>query len=93
MGPMPGYWRRNNLTDRFTKCYNQDACLGSENASSDPRGKCAVGYRGVMCADCSPNYAKNGYYECGDCPSNTMNIVRVSFVFIATLIAVSTLIA
>jgi hypothetical protein len=28
IGPLPGYWRKNETTSNFIKCFNPSACLG-----------------------------------------------------------------
>ncbi|CDW87604.1 UNKNOWN [Stylonychia lemnae] len=51
IGPLPGYWRKSNASQRFEKCLYQPACLGMVAPKNNPMGDCSVGYRGILCAD------------------------------------------
>ena len=44
IGPLPGYWRKNNKTDNFIGCLHRPACLGMIAPEFNPKGSCAVGY-------------------------------------------------
>ncbi|CDW88390.1 UNKNOWN [Stylonychia lemnae] len=82
--PKPGYWRKNNKTSVFIKCYNEDACLGMIQ-NQELTGECQESYRGVLCADCEYGYGQAGYYNCTECPDNIQNILRIVFILITTV--------
>jgi len=70
MTPRAGYWRTNNLTDRFYACPNKDACLGSPSSTElNTTGECAEGYEGNKCQVCSVGYFSWGNTHCSKCPS------------------------
>lgn len=79
IGPKPGYWRKNNSTDNFIQCFNEDACLGMVGNES-PTGECAEGYNGYLCANCDFGYSKTastgeGAFKCAPCPNAILNII------------------
>jgi len=71
MVPRPGYWRVSSMSDRFFKCPNPEACLGSPKApvSLNMTGECAEGYEGVKCQSCRPGYYQWGQLYCSHCPT------------------------
>ncbi|CDW71619.1 UNKNOWN [Stylonychia lemnae] len=64
IGPLPGFWRKNNLTSTFIKCMHYSACLGMIPPINDPMGSCSIGYQGVLCADCQIGYSRQNQYAC-----------------------------
>ena len=50
MVPDIGYWRSSKYSDKFWKCPNIDACLGSPEPPDkiDYTGECREGYYGNM---------------------------------------------
>jgi hypothetical protein len=78
IGPLPGYWRSSNITSNFIKCPNPDVCLGWKEPDWDPKGSCAPGYTGVLCAECEAGFSLTGVAKCGLCPDLTSNIVKLS---------------
>ena len=44
----------------------------------NPLGSCAEGYEGILCADCTPGYSKNKYFECAACPDSLLNVLRLA---------------
>jgi len=51
----------------------------------DPRGSCAEGYEGTLCAACKPGYSRTGESKCDLCPDPTSNIIRLVFIFLAVI--------
>ena len=66
--PEPGYWRSNKYYDKFWKCPNSDACIGSPEAPDkiEYTGSCAKGYTGNMCHSCISGYALDGENLCSE---------------------------
>ena len=62
IGPLPGYWRKNNRTDNFIGCLYRPACIGMIPPENNPKGSCAEGYRGVLCTDCKTGYTRSKEY-------------------------------
>lgn len=52
IGPKQGYWRENSLSLTFIKCMREESCLGYIEPNLNSVGECALGYQGVLCADC-----------------------------------------
>ena len=80
VGPRPGYWRKSNVTNKFFKCPNPEACIGyttpapnSTEASQimgyNQTGWCAEGYYGAFCSSCLPNYRQTSKNNCEKCAS------------------------
>ena len=55
IGPKPGFWRKDNMTSIFLKCYNEEACLGLTD-NNITTGECKESYRGILCSDCDYGY-------------------------------------
>jgi hypothetical protein len=78
VGPKKGYWRKDNQTENFLQCLNEDACLPiSPNNNYSAVGECASGYQGILCADCIDGYSRTGEYMCSKCPDPFWNVVRI----------------
>jgi len=52
VGPSAGHWRTSNYSANFLTCLYKPACLGMIPPANNPKGSCAEGYQGIMCADC-----------------------------------------
>jgi hypothetical protein len=76
--PKAGYWRSSSDTDEILECFNIDACNGYTEENQDLLGGWATGYQGTMWADCKPKYSRTGDYQCGKCPDNVLNIIRIT---------------
>ena len=88
IGPKEGYWRKNNETEEFQKCPIPTSCLGSSEPDWNPKGDCTEGTHGALCTGCLPGYARTGDFGCNGCPDPKMNVLRISGIFIAVVIAV-----
>ncbi|CDW71354.1 UNKNOWN [Stylonychia lemnae] len=88
IGPKQGYWRRSNSSSTFIRCLYEAACLGMVEPENNPMGSCAEGYQKILCADCIVGFSRKNEYECGKCPDQTSNIVRIVFVFLAMIVVV-----
>ena len=88
VGPAAGYWRKSNYTSNFIKCLNTNACLGMIAPENNPMGSCATGYQGILCADCQVGYSSSGDYECGECPDQAANSMRIVGIFIIAIAAI-----
>jgi hypothetical protein len=86
MVPRAGYWRSGVDSDKFYKCPNEDACLGSNEAEMSYKGTCEKSYRGNKCNACSQGYSRSKDNVCGKCPDKVLNAVRLSFIFIGALL-------
>ncbi|TNV88143.1 hypothetical protein FGO68_gene8974 [Halteria grandinella] len=90
--PLPGYWRSSYYSDTFYQCQYQKACVGKDIFKNEYTGSCALGYEGVLCADCSPYYSK--FYSssvCSKCPSIGLNVFLIlltSVFFIVSLVII-----
>jgi hypothetical protein len=82
IGPKPGYWRPSNTSSNFMRCPNPDVCLGWVAPHWNPKGQCAEGYGGVLCAECAPGYSLSGLAKCGKCPEMTSNVVKLVLMLI-----------
>jgi len=95
MVPRTGYWRARINTDVFYTCLYTAACTGSpappENLSLT--GNCAAGYTGNLCQSCLKGYSRTNKYECGRCPEQTINIVRLVFIGLAVAILVGVMVS
>lgn len=68
-------------------CYGGDeACLAG-NATSDPLGNCAEGYKGVLCSVCDKGFSKMGDFSCLPCPTNYLLNGILILLFITFYIA------
>ncbi len=76
MYPKKGYWRTSKFTDTFYECPNRDACLGSNEMTSDT-GECEEGYLGNLCQACDNGYSRTSENQCGSCPEATANAIRL----------------
>ncbi|CDW84862.1 UNKNOWN [Stylonychia lemnae] len=85
IGPQPGYWRKNNKSETFITCLYQYACLGMIAPNYNPIGECSFGYQGILCADCQVGFSRSNDYECALCPPRSLNIFRLSVIFIGFL--------
>ncbi len=88
--PNPGHWRSSNISDNFIKCPQFEACLGGD--PENPEGKCAEGYNGIVCGDCSANWSKTKQFTCKMCPDRIRNIVQTVFLIIVALIVIAFLV-
>jgi hypothetical protein len=59
---LPGYWVESDDSPIFMFCDHPTACPGQTSA------QCSLGYRGRLCADCSPGFFRTGR-NCRPCPS------------------------
>ncbi|CDW71929.1 UNKNOWN [Stylonychia lemnae] len=88
VGPRPGFWRTTNSSSLFIQCLYEPACLGMVEPENNPIGSCQKGYQGVLCADCLVGYSRTGDFQCSKCPEKTINIIRLTFIIIALIVAV-----
>ena len=89
ISPVPGYWRSSNSSINFIQCFNRDACRGSTLTNYHAQGRCASGYRGVLCAQCDLGYVRNGSFQCAKCPEGWQNIILL---IVACLVVVTVLV-
>ena len=62
-----GVWRREGGSGmRLFFCPNPDACTGQQAGDAG----CAYGYRGPLCAQCIPMWAKYSANSCVECPDS-----------------------
>lgn len=80
--PKKGYWRASNETDVFYECNNYDACQGYVDASSSLLGDCLFGHEGILCGQCIIGYSHTAAYECGKCPDDVLNTIRIIGFFV-----------
>eukprot|EP00347_Sterkiella_histriomuscorum_P019434 403341642 len=78
--PLPGYWRKSNTSTSIIPCLYQQACLGTQNKQQSLQGECALGYQGILCADCQTEFSRSGEFKCSQCPNRVVNIVRLTFI-------------
>jgi hypothetical protein len=90
--PKAGYWRPSNVTDVFYECNNVDACLGYIDTTSSLQGDCLEGYDGILCGKCKIGYTHVGDYECGQCPDEVLNTIRVILFFVLVTFIVGILV-
>jgi hypothetical protein len=93
VGPSAGHWRKNNRSANFLTCLYKPACLGMIPPMNDPKGSCADGYQGIMCADCKEGYTRSREYQCSKCPPLGWVIGRMILIPFVILIVVSILIS
>ncbi|CDW88760.1 UNKNOWN [Stylonychia lemnae] len=89
IGPQPGYWRKNNVTSTFIKCFNYGACLGMVPPQNDPQGQCYTGYAGILCTDCNPGYSLTGSFQCAKCPEYAQNVLRILAILIVGVVVIA----
>mmetsp|Transcript_10898 Transcript_10898/g.21305 ORF Transcript_10898/g.21305 Transcript_10898/m.21305 type:complete len:1423 (-) Transcript_10898:160-4428(-) len=77
MVPKFGYWRSSKATDNFLECLNKYACLGSPKIIPDLTGACSTGYKGNLCHSCDIGYSRSARNECGKCPDEAINVMRM----------------
>ncbi|CAG9321390.1 unnamed protein product [Blepharisma stoltei] len=88
MTPKKGYWRDNVYTDKFWKCPNYNACIGSPDPKNlSYTGLCQAGYKGNMCQSCQSGYSRANNNKCKECPSFVKNLA----ITIAICVALSAL--
>ena len=88
IGPRPGYWRANNLTDEFIECNYSPACLGMVQPNNVSTGECHSGYQGILCSDCAPDYSRTTNYQCQPCPNKTWNGIRLTLILITVTLLI-----
>ena len=70
-------------------CYGgENVCLEG-NITTDPKGNCAEGYKGILCSICDEKYSKLGDFICSQCPNNYWSkgfILLVYFIIYISLI-------
>lgn len=76
--PISGYWHDNNSVSIF-QCVNPDSCVNKGEKT------CADGYTGNLCAVCEYGYTTGSSNVCEKCPSETDNIILLSFVGLAII--------
>ncbi|CAG9325837.1 unnamed protein product [Blepharisma stoltei] len=90
MAPKPGYWRDNAYTDKFWKCPNHHACLGSPDPKNvSYTGLCNFGYKGNKCQSCKAGFSRTSANKCEECPSFAKNLAIIIAIAIALFILVS----
>jgi hypothetical protein len=85
------YWRFSDISNNFLKCPNKKACLGDpENGPqiSDgllnlydrawAKGRCAIGYRGILCARCESHRGKTESMKCEPCDDSNFLILIIA---------------
>jgi len=77
MVPESGYWRPSKDTDKFFACPNSGTCLGSPNVSPSLTGECSYGFRGNKCQACDNGFSRTGENQCGKCPDQVTNGLRI----------------
>ncbi|CDW81646.1 UNKNOWN [Stylonychia lemnae] len=88
IGPLPGYWRRNNESKIFSQCLYELACLGMIPPNNNILGECSKGYRGVLCADCEIGFSRDNDFQCSFCPIPFLNSLRLLAILTAVVILV-----
>ena len=88
IGPLPGYWRKNNRTDNFIGCLHRPACLGMIAPDFNPKGSCAAGYQGVLCTDCKTGFTRSREYECKLCPPTWWIVTRILVIIACIMLLV-----
>eukprot|EP00903_Cladosiphon_okamuranus_P007092 g6891.t2 len=58
-----GYYRTSSVSKEVLECYQEDACVGGNDASE----YCALGYRDAYCAVCEEGYGSGYQYRCSSC--------------------------
>lgn len=75
---LPGYWRASASSYVVTKCTQESACSGGEEAGN---ALCRQGYHGPLCSACATGYGKVGE-NCVVCENQGVNFFIV-FVMLA----------
>ena len=70
------------------KCYTPSACQGASAEDYNPHGHCYIGYRGILCAQCEPDYVRNASFQCAKCPARWRNIVLMAVLFLVIVVVV-----
>ena len=88
IGPMPGYWRRNNETDNFIEWFHSPACQGYDKVEfTDNTGNCSEGYYGKLWSGCKVDYSREGVYQCSKCPDPVVNAFVITLILIAYVVS------
>ena len=84
--PLPGFYRKSNISNNVVPCFNLFACLGYNDSSRVDEnilvhGLCEIGNDGVLCFYCSRNYGKYDRTDyCKECADVGLSvIVRLVF--------------
>jgi len=78
IGPEEGYWRKDNYTDNFLRCFEGNvSCISlfrnkSTSSNYSATGNCGPGYYGALCTACMPGYKR--YEQVGAGNSDSCNI-------------------
>ncbi|CDW84065.1 UNKNOWN [Stylonychia lemnae] len=88
IGPLPGYWRKNNETKIFTQCLYEFACLGMIPPKNSLVGECLKGYQGILCADCEYGFSRSNAYQCSKCPDKLLNTFRLLTILAAVTLLI-----
>ncbi|CDW91246.1 UNKNOWN [Stylonychia lemnae] len=88
IGPLPGFWRGSNISQKFEKCLYLPACLGMVSPNLNPIGECLVGHQGILCADCAKGYSRDNKYFCSQCPNPALNFIRLFAISLGVIIFV-----
>jgi hypothetical protein len=92
-----GYWRSSNLSTSFTPCFMPTACQGAArdfNAkipelTVEKNESCAEGYTGRLCHACGPNWGRDSFDGCMECPPKVANMVLTVFGVMAVICILS----
>ena len=52
----------------------------------NPKGTCATGYSGMLCADCLAGYSRSTSFECKTCPDKLGNAMKLLGILAAYII-------
>ncbi|CAG9321394.1 unnamed protein product [Blepharisma stoltei] len=89
MVPKSKHWRDNMYSDKFWKCPNPSACLGSPNPSNiSYTGWCSQGYKGNKCQSCESGYSHQNNNKCKKCPDSSSSIL-ITIIMILALLTVA----
>ena len=61
---------------------------GMVSPENDPKGSCAAGYQGTLCADCAVGYSESNDFECGECPDPLWNAIRLALIMFAVILLI-----
>ena len=98
-----GYWRSSNDSTAIHKCLNKNACpyvfrtnrfRGGIGTSTNGTTPCAKGYGGNLCDKCVHDEEGNTFervsaHACSQCPSLTVNVLRILGLTIIVLLYVA----